>query len=118
MPVNGNADIMAARKTGWEFATRLGFSPTEATLIAAITSELARILIHGSGRGRITFHVLDDGGKRGLEVVARRRDADESQPEPATAEHRELAGVGRLVDEFTVVSEEKSGTVVTLRKWR
>ncbi len=110
---------MAARKTGWEFATRLGFSPTEATLIAAITSELARILIHGSRQGRITFHVLDNGGKRGLEVIARRQDADDSLPETAdTTEGRHLAGVGRLMDEFTVASEQNSGTVVTLRKWR
>ncbi len=124
LPVDASADIMLVRRTGWRFATRLGFSAADATLIAAITSELARNIVHGCQRGRIVFSLLKNGGKRGIKVVARypqSADARAARPpaaEPVKADRRELAGVGKLVDEFTVAAESGSGITVTMKKWQ
>lgn len=114
MPIDRSADVMTARKTGWDFATRLGFSHIETTLIAAIISELARNIVDGSCKGQIIFNVLENGSKRGLQVVARR--TDEAVPTTRADESR-LAGVGKLVDELTVASEHGGATTVTVKKW-
>ena len=113
VPINGSSDIVAARKMGTEFASRLGFSATEIALIAAIVSEVARVITHGTDRGSLTFSVVENGARRGLEVVGRR--GMPSGAEPAAGE---LSFVGKLMDEFTIVSAEESGTTVRLKKWR
>jgi serine/threonine-protein kinase RsbT len=105
---------MAARQMGTQFATRLGFSPSEITLIAAIISELARIIIVGAEAGHLTFTVLENGARRGLEVVAQQGAAP---PSTSNISGRQLADVGKLMDEFTIVSEQGNGTTVTLKKW-
>jgi serine/threonine-protein kinase RsbT len=116
VPIGRSPDIMMARKAAWQFAVRLGFSNAEATLIAAITSELARVIIHGGQPGQIVLNVLEDGAKRGLQVMARHR--QDAAPEAATtSQRRQLAGVGKLVDEFTIVTEQGRGTTVTVKKW-
>ena len=63
------SDIVAARAEGRALATQLGFSRTDATLIATAISEIARnILVHaGSGRGRAA------AGDRGPPLRPRRR---------------------------------------------
>jgi serine/threonine-protein kinase RsbT len=116
VPIRRSADIMMSRKTAAQFAVRLGFSNTDATLIAAITSELARFIIHGGQPGQIVLNVLEDGAKRGLQVMARHQ--QDAAPEAAAASRRrQLAGVGKLVDEFTMVTEQGHGTTVTVKKW-
>lgn len=116
VPISRGADIMMARKAARQFAVRLGFSNTEATLIAAITSELARMIFHGAQPGQIVFNVLEDGAKRGLQVTARHQQ-DAASEAAATSRRRELAGVGKLVDEYTLVTEQGRGTTVTVKKW-
>lgn len=124
IPVEGSADIMKARRTGSEFALRLGFSASEATLIAAIISEIARNIIQGARQGQIIFGSLENGLKRGIEVVARYQEDEVARSSRAVhdgsggSQRRELAGVGKLVDEFNVVSEQGNGITVTVKKWR
>jgi len=113
VPINGSSGLVAARKMGTQFASRLGFSATEVALIAAIVSEVARIITHGTDRGSLTFSVVENGAQRGLEVVVRR--GMSSGAEPAVGE---LSFVGKLMDEFTIVSAEERGTTVRLKKWR
>jgi serine/threonine-protein kinase RsbT len=113
VPINGSSDIVAARKMGTQFASRLGFSATEVALIAAIVSEVARIITHGADRGSLTFSVVENGARRGLEVVVRQ--GMPSRAEPAADE---LSLVGKLMDEFTIVSAEENGMTVRLKKWR
>jgi serine/threonine-protein kinase RsbT len=98
---------------GTQFASRLGFSATEVALIAAIVSEVARIIAHGEDRGSLTFSVVENGARRGLEVVVR-----QDMPSAATPAAGELSFVGKLMDEFTIVSAAESGTTVRLKKWR
>lgn len=113
VPINGSSDIVAARKMGTQFASRLGFSATEVALIAAIVSEVARVIAHGTDRGSVTFSVVENGARRGLEIVVRR--GMPSGAEPAAGE---LSFVEKLMDEFAIVSADESGTTVRLKKWR
>ena len=123
VPVKGDVDIMTARQRGWELATRLGFSPSEATLIAAITSGLARNIICGSDQGEIILSVLENGARRGIEVAARHEGAGLSDIERSAHKKlriprgRDLVRVGKLVDEFAVISEPDYGSTVTVKKW-
>jgi serine/threonine-protein kinase RsbT len=113
VPITRSSDIVAARRMGTQFASRLGFSATEVALIAAIVSEVARIITHGTDRGSLTFSVVENGPRRGLEVVVRQGILASAEP-PAG----ELSSVGKLMDEFTIVCAEESGTTVRLKKWR
>lgn len=116
VPVSVCADIVSARKIGAEFAARLGFSAMEIALIATIVSELARGILDSCETGQITFAALDNGARRGLEVVVRH--GTPSLPFRVPSMTGELADVGKLMDEFSVIAEEKNGTTVRLKKWR
>lgn len=104
----------------------LGLSSTEATLVAAAISELARNIILYAKNGDIVLGLVEEGGKRGVAVVAR----DEGPGIPDVRRVMEggystsgglglgLPGVRRLMDEFEIVSEPGKGTTVKVKKWR
>ena len=119
-------DIVTARQEGRALALLMGFSSTDATLVAASISELARNIILYAKHGEIALGVIEDGGRRGIGVEAR----DEG---PGIPDVRRaliggystsgglglgLPGVRRLMDEFEITSEPGKGTTVRARKWR
>ena len=119
------ADIVTARQQGRTLAASLGFSLTEATLVATVISELARNILMYAGSGTIVLQTIDDRTPRGILIVA-------SDHGPGIADVRQalaggystsgglglgLCGVRGLVDDFDIVSEVGAGTTVTLRKW-
>ncbi len=126
MPIRSDGDIVIARQEGRALASLLGFSSTEATLIATAISELARNIVLYAKQGEIVLGLVDEAGKRGLVVTAR----DEG---PGIADTRRalmdghstsgglglgLPGVRRLMDEFDIVSEVGKGTIVTVKQWK
>ena len=64
------ADIVTARQQGRTLAARLGFSLTEATLVATVISELARNILMYAGSGTIVLQTIDDRTPRGILIVA------------------------------------------------
>ena len=60
-----------ARAEGRALAARLGFSRTDATLIATAISEVARNIVVHAGWGEIVISRSDEPDQRGLVVVAR-----------------------------------------------
>lgn len=126
VPIVSDADIVTARQEGRALAMLLGFSSTEATLVAAAISELARNIILYAKNGDIVLGLVEEGGKRGVAVVAR----DEGPGIPDVRRAMEggystsgglglgLPGVRRLMDEFEIVSEPGKGTTVKVKKWR
>jgi serine/threonine-protein kinase RsbT len=117
-------DIVAARRSGRTLVARLGFSATEATLVATAVSELARNIVLYARRGEIVLRPLDDGARKGILVIAR----DEG---PGIADLQRalrggystrgglgmgLSGTSRLVDEFEIASGG-SGTTVAVKVW-
>src|SRR4051812_50207546 len=69
--ISGDADLVTARAEGRGLAERLGFSRTEATLIATAISEIARNIVVHVGQGDMTMHARQEELRCGLTVVAR-----------------------------------------------
>lgn len=126
VPIRAESDIVAARQHGRALAFRLGFTPTDATLVATAISELARNIILYAESGTIVLKALVAGTVPGMLVSARDDGPGIADPRRALAGGYStsgslglgLCGVRRLVDEFDLVSERGKGTTVTFTKWR
>lgn len=125
VPIESDADLVAARAEGRAMAERLGFPRPDPTLIATAISEVARNIVVHVGRGEITLTPLQEAGRYGLLVIARDEGAGIRDLENALrAEYSGRGGLGlglpgarRLMDEFEIESGA-DGTTVTMRKWR
>lgn len=126
VPIASDADMVPARAQGRALALSLGFSTTDATLIATAISEIARNILVHVGRGQLIMRPVHEGNRRGLVVIAT-DDGPGIRDVEAALEHGHasrgglglgLPGARRLMDEFHVVSEPHSGTTVTMTKWR
>jgi serine/threonine-protein kinase RsbT len=123
--VSCEADIVLARQKGGGLAATLGFSASEATLIATVISELARNIVLYAGKGEVIIRRLQEGERTGVDVAARDEGPGISDLDHAlengysTSGHLGLGlpGVRRLMDEFEIASEVGKGTYVTVRKW-
>jgi anti-sigma regulatory factor (Ser/Thr protein kinase) len=126
LPIRSDADLIVARARSRALADALGFSRTDATLIATAVSEIARNIIVHAGAGEIEMTPLRNEAKSGLRVVASDqgpgiRDATLALEEGYAGRDGlglGLAGVRRLVDEFSIATEIDEGTTVTMTKWR
>jgi anti-sigma regulatory factor (Ser/Thr protein kinase) len=124
--INSDADLVTARAEARELASHLGFSRTDATLIATAISEIARNIVVHVGRGRITMWHVREERRYGLVAVAEDEGPGIRDPEAALAEGNAsrgglglgLPGARRLMDEFEVVCGPARGTTVTMKKWR
>jgi serine/threonine-protein kinase RsbT len=123
--ITNDADIVAARQSGREMAGRLGFSLTDATLIATAISEVARNIMTYARRGEIRCETIRSRRGEGLLVVAVDEGPGIADVEQALQDGYStglgmglgLPGAKRLMDEFEIESEPGRGTVVTMRKW-
>jgi serine/threonine-protein kinase RsbT len=123
--IHTDPDIVLARKSARELASRLGFSRTDLTLISTAVSEIARNIVRFAGDGEICIELLDQP-RPGVRVVARDTGPGIEDVERALADGYStyhglglgLPGARRLMDEFSVLSELGKGTTVTMTKWR
>jgi serine/threonine-protein kinase RsbT len=124
--IGADSDMVAARAAAKHLAAELGFSATDATLIATAVSEIARNIVVHAGRGAITMTPRRETLRYGIVIVA-----TDSGPGirnlDAALEHGYagrgglglgLPGARRLMDEFDIDSNPSSGTLVTMTKWR
>ncbi len=126
VPVGRDADVVTARQTGRRIASELGFSSTDATLIATAISEIARNMVKFADRGEIRMRSVSQDDRRGVTIIA--RDVGQGIPDLGQAMRDGystyqglglgLPGARRLMDEFDVVTEVGKGTTVTMTKWR
>jgi serine/threonine-protein kinase RsbT len=126
VPITSDSDMVPARAQGRALATKLGFSRTDATLIATAISEIARNIVVHVGNGEILLQPMYEDDRYGLLVVA--QDAGPGIPDiEAALDHGFASGKGlglglpgarRLMDEFHIASEPGKGTKVTMKKWR
>jgi serine/threonine-protein kinase RsbT len=125
MTIASDDDIVIARQRGRALVVRMGFAPTDATLVATAVSELARNIVLYAKRGDITLKPLENRGRRGILVVA--RDEGPGIPDLQRAigggcstggsPGLGLCGVKRLMDEFEIVSVAGIGTTVCVKKF-
>jgi serine/threonine-protein kinase RsbT len=124
--VEHDADIVPARAGGRALASQMGFSRTDATLIATAISEVARNIVVHAGSGEIVVRREDGIDRYGLMVEA--RDSGPGIPDVEAAMEEGygtkgglglgLPGTRRIMDEFEIESQVGRGTTVTMRKWR
>ena len=126
LPITSDADLVPARAQGRTLAQALGFSQTDATLIATAISEIARNIVVHAGHGEMVMSQVHEPHRYGLVVVA--ADAGPGIPEIDVALERGhtstgslglgLPGARRLMDDFHVETDPGKGTTVTMTKWR
>jgi len=124
--VGHEADIVTARQNGRELAATMGFSSTDQTMIALAISEIARNIISYAQRGTITLSLLEDRGRRGIQIIAQDQGpgiadialAMRDGYSTAKSLGLGLPGAKRVMDEFELSSQLGHGTTVTMRKWR
>src|SRR5205823_2688246 len=68
--IDRDVDIVSARQKGRELASHCGLPSTDLAVVATAISELARNIVRYAVRGEIILRLVDDHGKRGIEVVA------------------------------------------------
>jgi anti-sigma regulatory factor (Ser/Thr protein kinase) len=126
LKIASDEDMLPARAHGRALALELGFSRTDATLIATAISEIARNIIVHVGKGEMTIRPIQEETRNGLVVIATDSGPGISDLE-AALEHGYasrnglglgLPGARRLMDDFDVQSERGRGTTVTMTKWR
>jgi serine/threonine-protein kinase RsbT len=123
--VSTDADVVEAREKGRELSARLGFSSIDLTLIVTAISEVARNILLYAQEGDIELRLDNDGGQRGIVVVA--RDDGPGIPDLELAMRDSystgnglglgLPGARRLMDEFEIESQISKGTTVVMKKW-
>lgn len=124
--IASDEDMLPARAHGRALALELGFSRTDATLIATAISEIARNIVVHVGSGEISMKPVQEERRYGLMVTA--TDAGPGIMDLETAlEHGYasrgglglgLPGARRLMDDFEIQSERGTGTTITMTKWR
>ena len=126
IPITSDADLVPARAEGRALALELGFSRTDATLIATAISEIARNIVVHVGSGEVVMRPLKEDSRYGIVVVARDQGPGIRDVEAALGHGYTgrgglglgLPGARRLMDEFHIASNSGSGTTVTMTKWR
>ena len=126
VPVSSDNDVVTARREGRVMAEQLGFSSSEATLVATAISELARNIVHYARKGEIHISLINDSGRRGITVVAFDQGPGIADVKLAVQDGYStsgglglgLPGVRRIMDEFDIASEPGRGTTITVTKWK
>lgn len=126
VPIVYDTDIVAARTEGRRLAVELGFSNTDATLVATAISEVARNILVHAREGVITISATLNDEIAEIAVVASDegpgiRDVDLALRDgysTAGGLGLGLPGVRRLMDDFQITTEDGKGTEVTMTKWR
>jgi serine/threonine-protein kinase RsbT len=123
--ISSAADIVTARQQGRELALEMGFVGSDLTVVATAISEVARNIVDHAKQGEIVLARANEGGKRGIVIVA--TDRGPGIPDLAKAMEygystRSGLGVGLpgsklLMDEFDIASKVGEGTRVTMKKW-
>ena len=124
--IDCDADIVSARQKGRDLASQCGLPTTDLAVVATAISELARNILRYAVHGEIILRLVEEHGKRGVEVVA--TDDGPGIPDLTLAMQDGystcgglglgLPGTRRLMHEFVIVSEFGKGTTVTVRRWK
>ena len=107
-------------------ALELELGDYDTSRIVTAASELAHNILKYAGTGNVSFSLLDDGAKPGVEFIASDRGPGIADVDQAMADKFStsgtlglgLPGVKRLVDEFDLNSEVGVGTTVAFKVWK
>lgn len=125
VPIEREEDIVVARQKGRELAAETGFSNTDRTIIALAISEITRNIISYARRGELTMCQINDGVRRGIQIVAEDEGPGIANIELAMRDGYStgkslgvgLPGTKRIMDEFELTTIVGTGTTVRMKKW-
>ena len=126
IPIESDADVVTARQRAREMAGALELTTTDQTLLATAISEVARNITTYAKRGEVLLSVVrDEGGRKGIQVIARDEGPGIADVELALRDGYTsgsglgigLPGARRLVDDFNIETAPGEGTKVTLVMW-
>jgi serine/threonine-protein kinase RsbT len=126
IPIESDSDVVMARQRARELAAAVDLTSTDQTLLATAISEVARNITTYASRGEVLLSIVrDNGGRQGIQVIARDQGPGIDDIELALQDGFTtggglglgLPGARRLVDEFAIESAPSQGTTVTLVKW-
>ncbi len=125
LPINEISQVGEARRLIQTLAQEIGFDVNGQGRAALLMSEIAHnTLLHGGG-GEILLHVLEQGARRGLEILsidqgpgmfdieACLRDGFSTKGTQGTG----LGTIARQADKFELNSDTKKGVVLSARLW-
>ncbi len=126
IPIESDGDVVNARQQARAMASALELTSTDQTLLATAISEVARNITAYAVRGEVVLSVIeDDGGRRGIRVIARDQGPGIENVELALQDGYTsggglglgLPGARRLVHDFEIETALGRGTKVTLVMW-
>ncbi len=125
VPIVQEADIVTARQKGRELAAATGFSTADQTIIALAISEMARNIVSYARSGEIALCRLDDGARKGIQIIAQDEGPGIPDIELAMRDGYStgrslgvgLPGTKRIMDEFELTSTPGKGTTVKMKRW-
>ena len=123
--ITSESDIVQVRTTVRETAINIGFGVTDVTRIVTAASELARNIYRFAGTGVMYYKTLDNGGRKGIELIFEDSGPGIENIEVAIGEGYTtgnglglgLPGTQRLMDEMEIDSKVDTGTTVRVVKW-
>ena len=125
-PLRTEVNIVQARHLVRKWAAELGFSLVDQTKIVTAASELARnTIVYGRG-GEMCMNALDNGVKKGLELIFTDQGPGIADMKLALQDGYTtgsglglgLSGAKRLSNEFEITSKLGEGTRIVIRRWK
>ncbi|MQR85406.1 serine/threonine protein kinase [Bacillus megaterium] len=119
-------DIVEARQKGRMFSNYLGFSTLDQARIITAISELSRNIYKYATTGKIMMEIIENQLEIGLKIIAvdkgpgikNIQKAMESGYTTSGGLGVGLSGVKKLMDEFTISSQEDHGVNIQVIKWK
>jgi len=124
--IRSDLDIVIARTMARDVANALGFGAIDQARIATAVSELARNIFLYAGTGNVTVREVEKNGRKGIEILCEDQGPGIANIDLVMQDGYStsrgmgmgLPGAKRLMDEFSIRSQENIGTTITCRKWR
>jgi serine/threonine-protein kinase RsbT len=126
LPLTTDEHVVALRRLVREMALAIKLSLVDQTKLVTAASELARNTIKYGGGGDAIVRELDDGLRRGVQLVFADDGPGIADLDLALTDGYTtggglglgLSGARRLVDEFEIDSRPGEGTAVAVLKWK
>jgi serine/threonine-protein kinase RsbT len=126
LPLRTDEHVVALRRSVREMALAIKLSLVDQTKLVTAASELARNTIKYGGGGEAHVRELDDGLRRGVQLMFADDGPGIADLDLALTDGYTtggglglgLSGARRLVDEFALDSRPGEGTVVSILKWK
>jgi serine/threonine-protein kinase RsbT len=123
--INSESDLIAVRKAARDISTYIGFSITDVTRIVTAVSELARNIYVYARTGFMTWQVIYDTNKAGIEFIFEDHgpgiaDLDkvlEGGYSTGNGLGLGVSGAKRLMDDIKIDTVIGKGTKISIKKW-